>query len=60
MKFAVQLTKDNTDTIIKRFETQEEAKKFGDEYHSDMKHSDGVLSLVSHEADGAEKIYHIW
>ena len=60
MKYAILLTKGNDDTIIKCFDSKDEAKKFGDVYHAGMKHSDGVLSLVSYEADGVEKLYHIW
>lgn len=66
-KFAIEVTKGNTDTVIRTFETKEEAMQFGAEYFKTMPRDAGVLSCVEAEFDeigqrvnNEERLYHTW
>lgn len=66
-KFAVEITKGNTETVIAVRDTKEEAKAFGDEYFKTMSRDQGILTLFSGEfdednqrVDMSERVHHIW
>ena len=66
-KFAVEITKGDTETVIAVRDTKEEAKAFGDEYFKTMSRDQGILTLFSGEfdkdnqrVDMSECVHHIW
>ena len=66
-KFAIEVTKGNTSTVIKTFETKEEAMQFGVEYFKTMPRDNGVLSCIETEFDESCQrvsnealLYHVW
>lgn len=66
-KFAIEVTKGNTSTVIKTFETKEEAMQFGAEYFKTMPRDAGVLTCFEGEfdeqenrTDNSERIFHVW
>ena len=66
-KFAVEITKGNTETVIAVRDTLEEARTFGDEYFKTMTKEQGILTLFAGEFDAndqrvdrREEIFHIW
>lgn len=67
LKFAVELTKGDTDTIIRTFETRDAAMEFGQEYWRTLPKGAGVLCCVMTDFDAAgqrtssaERVYHVW
>lgn len=66
-RFIIEVTKGNTDTIIRDFETLQEAKQFGNEYILGMTRSQGILCCCAVDLDAsgrrtsnAEEVYHVW
>ena len=66
-KFAVEITKGDTETVIAVCDTKEEAKAFGDEYFKTMTREQGILTLFAGEFDEndqrkdmREEIFKIW
>ncbi len=66
-KFAIEKTKGNTETIVKTFDTKEEALAYGNEFIKTMPRGDGVLCCVYTDVDesgnktsASEEIFHVW
>ena len=66
-KFAVEITKGNTETVIAVRNTREEAEAFAEEYVKTMSKDQGLLTLFSGEFDENdqridmnERILRIW
>lgn len=66
-KFGIEVTKGNTETIIKTFKTKEEAMQFGAEYFKTMPRDAGVLTCFEGDFDeqgnrmnNNERICHVW
>lgn len=66
-KFGIEITKGNTETLIKTFDTKEEGMIFGAEYFKTMKREDGILTLFDAEFDEngqrvnqEERVFHVW
>lgn len=66
-KFAIEVTKGDTETVIAVRDTKEEARAFGDEYFKTMSRDQGILTLFSGEFDEnnqrvnmSECVYYIW
>lgn len=66
-KFVIEKTKGNTDTVVKTFDTKEEALAFGEELIKNMIRSEGILTCaytdvdeVGNKTSDSEEIYHVW
>lgn len=69
MKYGIEITKDNTETVIMTFDLSEKdtAMAYGENYFGSMKKGDGILTLFVGEFDeqgnrlsNEERICHVW
>ncbi len=67
IKFGIEVTKGNIETLIRTFDDHGEAMIFGNNYFAQMKKEDGILTCFSAEFDennnklsNVEKVYHVW
>ena len=66
-RFIIEITKGDTETIIRDFDTLQEAKQFGSEYFLGMTRAQGILCCAAADLDASgrrtsnvEEIYQVW
>ena len=67
MKYAIELTNGNRETIVETFEDKDAAMEFGKSYFANLPKGGGIVSCISAEFDelgnrigNSEIIYHVW
>ena len=67
MKYAIELTNGNRETIVETFEDKDAAMEFGKSYFANLPKGGGIVSCIAADFDengkrtgNAESIHHVW